>query len=211
MKGILIKDFITIKKSFWQIFLIYAVFSVTGIVASQPSWCAIGTMMASIIPMVLIEIDEGTNWLKYIFCTPVGKKNYVLSKYVIEVFFVVTGYLIVLVGIVLSSLIKKDGALSELGMMTDLIFVSTFLMSSLVVPLSLKVGAVKSRIILVIIYTILGSVIGNFSGYIRNAKPDIFESFSSNLTFHIIVCILSLALFALSYSISLRIVNKKEY
>lgn len=211
MKGILIKDFLTIKKSFWQILLIYGAFSVVGIVTAQPSWCAIGTMMASIIPMVLIEIDEGTNWLKYIVCTPVGKKNYVLSKYVIELLCVAAGYLFIVVGIVASAVITKSNAFSELGMMTALICISTFFMSSFVVPLSLKIGAVKSRIVLVLVYMILGSAIGNFSGYVRNAKPDTFENLISNTGAQIALCIVSLALFVISYYVSLKIVSKKEY
>lgn len=211
MKGILMKDFLTIKKSFWQILLIYGVFSVVGIVTAQPSWCAIGTMMASIIPMVLIEIDEGTNWLKYIVCTPVGKKNYVLSKYAIELLCVASGYFFIVIGLAASVLIKKSNAFSELGMMTALIFVSTFLMSAIVVPLSLKIGAVKSRIVLVLIYTVLGSVIGNFSGYVRNARPDMFEKLVSNTGIQALLCIVSLALFAASYFVSLKIVGKKEY
>lgn len=211
MKGIIIKDILTIKKSFWQIFLIYIVFSAIGIITSQPSWCAIGTMMASIIPMVLIEIDEGTNWLKYIVCTPVGKKNYVLSKYIIELCCVAAGYLVIVAGIAVSSIVKKDNALSEIAMMTALIFISTFFMSSIVVPLSLKVGVVKGRIILVLIYTILGTAIGNFSGYLRNAKPEIFNNISSNAAVHIVICIISLVFFVLSYYVSLKIVSKKEY
>jgi len=167
MKGLLIKDFqfLMQQKKTWVIMLIVSImilFSNSDI----PFVIGYVTMVASFVAIGTISYDEMDNGYTFLFTLPIDIKGYVLTKYILSVMIsvVALGIANVLCMLVSKELFDK----TDLGG-TVLILLLALLMQFVVIPVQLKFGVEKSRIVYLTFAGVLllfGAFFEQFSAYL---------------------------------------------
>lgn len=213
MRGLIIKDFITAKKTGWSVLLIFVIYAAIAVLTGNLMWSGIGITVLSILPCILVEVDERGNWLKYLFCTPVSKRNYVQVKYGLSIFFGLVAYLITLALWVVRGLALQAFHTDGLFFFTALAVMGTLLPTALSLMLTFHFGAVKGRVVTIFVIAGGGAVFGTVAGTFgkSSVSATAIQDVLVKPTTSIALILLSVAFFAASYFISQAIVAKKEY
>ena len=218
MKGLLKKD---LSILFCNKAMLVAAIIVLAAVAFMGSGGGqfIMSYMAIFVPMVInstISYDDMDNGMEYLMTLPVTRRQYVYSKYV---FSAGAGFLCWIFSCVMGTLSNvvhgNQGepeewlflCLSSLGL---LIFIS-----SLIIPVQLKFGAEKAKIVMILI--MVGGA--GMTWFFINIKKAVFPgsiqliSFLNEYPFAYagIVFLFVLAAFFISLFVSVRIFEKKEW
>ena len=215
MKGLILKDIYSMKgmgKSMLFLFIIFCL-------AFKDQGMAVMVTMFTVATTVLVinslALDEMHNWYRIALTMPVSRHQLVLSKYLISVIYALVG---IIAGICSSLLMQAAGwsaaeaSLVGVIAIASVAFLMALLFISLLLPVNLKFGVQKSRLLLlalvalpVLAVTVLTSI-----GIVF---PVMFY-FGVNLSSHAIVFI-SIAVVAVlitgSYLLSVRILKKKEF
>lgn len=174
------------------------------------------TMLASILAVGTISYDEYDNGFAFLMTLPFDRKTYVLEKYLFSLLMSAGAWLI---GVILSCILGAVKS-SPLYILTDLPVLLTlipllYLSAAIMIPLQLKYGAEKSRIALFVIFGIIAILIMAVNRFADNEA--IYNKLSVALdSVHPLailagitaVCVI---LSVLSYFISVRIMEKKEF
>ena len=220
MKGLLIKDLRLLKaqKTFLMTVGGFAIiFSVMN--KYSPFLMPYITMMVAMFAVGTINYDEHNNGGAYLFALPVSRKGYVLEKY---------GYCLLLdvitlmISIVISGITIVIHGETVKGSEFGLLILSTFLISVIIyawmIPIQLKFSAERSRMALtgiVLIAFICGYGMVSV-GKKLGIEVDI-DGFFEMLMRQKTMVLVSVALIAgavmllISYVISLKIMERKEY
>ncbi len=217
MKGLLIKDvkLMMVQKRF--IILIVCLAICLGTFMYDISY--ILGYMAFIMPMLAlgtISYDEFDNGNAFLFSLPISRRGYVREKYVLCL---LMGAASILIGIVLSLVIgtiKGSEMIPEVLMATPAIFGFVCLMIALMMPLQLKFGAEKSKMLLAGAMGVIFAAGMSISSGLASLDMDVAALMEQALTLHTGVMIaaaaaLVLAALAASMAISVRIMEKKEF
>lgn len=209
MKGLLIKDFLLLKKTgrifamLLGLYLIMTIFMNTDM----------GPLMVFLCGMLSISTfayDEQAKWDSYALTMPVSKRDLVLSKYVIAIILCFIGAVAGAILSVASSLDAPFINWTGILMTSGIALCASYLFNSLALPLLYKFGAEKTRVVLLACYAVplIGaSLVLNelekSSGSLLRLQPLL------NLGAILLPFVTIAALFA-SYLLSLRIYNKKD-
>ena len=220
MSGLIEKDLrLTLtRKQTLLIFLIMAFFmgaSIDG--AFIVSYL---TMLGTIIAIGTITYDEYDNGYAFLMTLPFDRKTYVKEKYLFSLLMATASWIFGMIVYVIFSIIRHDpmfmdNILELLVMLTGMIPV-VYLCSAFMIPLQLKYGSERSRTVLFIIYGII-AVIAIGARSLLNDVDNPFAGLDLALnsippyviliTLFIICAILTYV----SYLISVRIMEKKEF
>lgn len=222
MKGLLVKDFnfLLLQKKF--LVLTAAICAVMLMTMEDPTFL-IGylTMMMGIITLSTINYDDFDRGNTFLFTLPITRKEYVLEKYVLTVVVSGIAWLVSDIACVLFSITKIEGYVIMDGIVSSVaIFAVCLLMICFMIPLQLKYGGEKSRVVL---FTVLGIVViaGYFlkllserlKGVVSVDVNGLLQTLSSigvgGLTAIVllVLCIVML----ISILVSMRIMEKKEF
>ncbi|MGN1417412.1 MAG: ABC-2 transporter permease [Oscillospiraceae bacterium] len=170
------------------------------------------TLTCAILTVGTISYDEYDNGYPFLFTLPITRRTYVVGKYI----FCMLGGLIgwcVSVAIFICCILIKGAVLSA----TDLIDAAAFipvlgLITAVMIPVQLKYGAEKSRVALVAV----GGGAWAIGVLAMRFLPDdlqlpAFLSEPDDLTVMLLLIGVCLVTLVVSYLISLRIMEKKEY
>lgn len=226
MKGLLYKDFLIVKKNskiflalllFLSILLPVISLSQTGGADSSPMsnefsgylpvLSAIITLLMAAVGINCMAYDVQANWDPYARALPVERKTIVAAKYV-------TSLLCIAFGTVISTLLSilggvLSGSFHGIFMITALAasVLYSIVYVSIMLPIQLKFGIEKSRIVMILFMAILYSLFFVF----KELVPQGVSFHSVPIVLMIITAILLAAvLCATSYFVSLRIYVKKE-
>lgn len=152
MKGLILKDFIALKKqgkTFLVLFLFYVLFSFMTRNISM-----LGMMVAVIcamMPITTMSFDELCKWDKYALSMPIARKTVVLSKYIFGILFDFAGILIVapisaIMVIITQEMKVRDSLLMILAMGGIAITFLAFIM-----PILFKFGVEKGRMLMLLV------------------------------------------------------------
>ena len=166
----------------------------------------------------LLSYDTFDNGMAYLLTLPGGRKNYVTEKYVfIFLNATIAAMLLSTIGSLLE-LSRGHGitAVQETYMGTLMLYALALTFAFVILPLQLKFGPEKSRIVMLILFAIifLGS---SFIGFIAdklNFNPDALMETLSQIHFAaaaIAIFLLSILLALISWYISQNIMRKKEF
>lgn len=216
MKGLLIKDFrvLLLQKRFLIVMLAITAFMA---VSMGDLNFVVGylTILSAMLTIGTISYDDYDNGFAFLFTLPVTRKDYVLSKYVLCTL-VCTGVWL------LSHIVIFAGKISEgvsvvrsdiLGAVC--ILVVCLFMLSVMIPLQMKFGAEKARVILVAVTGTLFAI-GYLLGSSIKALPQsvtkslaVIESIGeAGLT--VIIALAGIAAMLISLFVSVRIMAKKQ-
>ena len=200
MKGLLIKDFYNIKKQIiWYIGMIIIFFSISVAVKNIAFMVSIGMLVTISIPLTAIAYEEKESWQKFIVASGMSKKIIVFEKYLLGlIFFAVSS-----AGYVAVFFILGENA-SSLTEVLIPVFLQLLILSA-ILPAVFKFGVEKARTFTIIIVVIIMLVLVGFLNYALNIGKDV------EIIICVVLSIISAVFTALSYILSVKIYNKKEF
>lgn len=218
MLGLLMKDFLTLKKYLKTIFFTLLIYAVCGYISDNLDMLiSFSTVLFSMITVTSIAYDENAHWNSYALTMPVSHNMLVLSKYILGCLLCMLGTVIslavaILIFIVNNSLFDNFETLlviAATGIIIGLLFISIYL------PFAFKFGVEKSRIIMVSIFLVPSIIIGitykiapEVINKALNALPILETNPAGTL---ISVTIGILIILTVSFIISAAIFKKKEF
>ena len=217
MKGLFIKDLRLMKNQrnfLITLALMFLVLIVTGVDASF--FMGYVPFLLLIVTMSTITYDEQDNSMGFLMALPVSRQTYVLEKYLLSASFGVGGFAVTFVIFLITE--KAEGCSMTYGdyllvIMGIMVFVILFL--SLMIPIQLKFGSEKGRMVLfAIFFGIIGLVYLVNKVLTVDFTQTAFYQTITQLPMGILMAI-ALVLFVIfvfiSAKISLGVMKKKEF
>ncbi|MBR6821609.1 MAG: ABC-2 transporter permease [Clostridia bacterium] len=217
MKGLLEKD-LRLMISRKQSILIFIVASLFVAFTMEGSFVvSYLTMLFTVIAISTLSYDEYDNGFAFLMTLPFSRKTYVREKYIFTLFAEITAWIVSVILYYAVNMIKgvRLDLLSEAPVLL-MYLPLLFLMACMMLPIQFRFGAEKSRtayfivigglaVLLFIVFKLIGSGDGSI---------DIIEtalSFLLSPVGIITVTAVFLILVAVSYLLSVRIMEKKEF
>lgn len=148
MKGLMIKDFLTLKKSIATMLLMNAFFLIFAYAGGDPSYAVSMTaIMFSMLTLTSMSYDQMTKWDRYALSTPVSRKEVVISKYLLAILLSTASVLLSFTASFFLILPKSDMSAQELMLVAYTVFAVSLVYISIVLPLIYKFGVERTRII----------------------------------------------------------------
>lgn len=215
MTGLIYKDFINVWKSMRTILLLFLLICGVLSVASPGTGTPAGMLcfVACSLPITCLSLDERSGWDRFAAASPLPRWKSVMSKYLVLLF---SGLGAVVVAIVLSAVgFIAKGMTPTLESMSFPLVVAGLSIAAigLTLPFMFKFGSEKGRIFFfLVVFAICGPilVIASMGGDSINAW------IAANATFAVPLLggglfLLVLAILTVSFLISCRIYNKKDF
>lgn len=217
MKGLILKDFLNLKKNF-RIFAVLAlIYGVMSFSSGDPSFFStIFTMLFAILTLSTYSYDELAKWDGYALTMPVSKDNIVQEKYIMMLLLTMIGFTLSLVfSLVLNYIKGYDHYLQ--GLINCAVAAAiVILFYSITLPFITKLGVEKARLIFFAVYIIpfmlimlLKKLSKNDIHEIPKELIDLFYFIQDNIA--IILPIVVIVSLGISYLVSHRIYSKKEF
>lgn len=201
MLGLLLKDFINLKKQILIYCFVATIFIVVGAVSGDISFSFGLTMMISaMLPMSSLYYDEQSNWDKFALTSSISRSKLALSKYVL-------GFILMGIFTVINIIILLIGKSLDAEMVYSLLLLLTvsLIVLSVTLPFIFKFGVEKGRT-LTLAVMLVGIVIAIFSGkFLENMQNIKIEVIST------IAIILAVLVLIISVIISVNIYRKKDF
>lgn len=217
MKGLFIKDLRLMKNQrnfLITLALMFLVLIVTGVDASF--FMGYVPFLLLIVTMSTITYDEQDNSMGFLMALPVSRQTYVLEKYLLSASFGIGGFAVTFVMFLITEKAEGSSMTFEnylLIFMGFLVFVILFL--SLMIPIQLKFGSEKGRMVLfAIFFGIIGLVYLVNKVLTVDFTQTAFYQTITQLPMGILMA-MALVLFVIfvfiSAKISLGVMKKKEF
>ena len=210
MLGLIKKDFLLIKanlKSMVIIFIVYLILAFQGTFDVTFIIPLIGIMLF----ISTFSYDDFNNWNSYAVTLPNGRKNVVRAKYIVSIILtVVLGIGALAIGIGISYTKTNNINLDEIISSLMGTMLSSVIIISLLYPIVFKFGATNGRIILFVVVfgaAGIGALIAQFVDMTSIINMiNRLDSYSL-----IAIPIISVILIGISYLISNKIYQNKEF
>ena len=156
MKGLVLKDLLVLKSAMRIVVIIVVLFSFMGAMSGSAYMSTFASVYAAILPMTCMAYDERSKFNQYAMIMPVKPAYIALSKYI-------TGLVLALAATVISlvtaAISKTDFAAAALSCILIPLVYHTFL-----IPLMLKFGTEKSRLVILIGVVVPAVIFGAVEG-----------------------------------------------
>ena len=217
MKGLLYKDLALMGRQAKLMLLYILVFGVVfmGFMGNTSFALSFISLMMFMFSINCFAYDEQASFDKLTAAAPVPKRAVVLARYLSSLIFWIAGTAgIALVGFVAQG-VKAGGALPDWsGEWPTLVasFALVLLFMAVLFPILYRFGSTKSRLVLILVCCVPVFAVGAVIGVIQDGQttlPALPPAFLSTLPYFA-AAILLLGLL-LSFSLSVRILERKEY
>ena len=202
MKGLLLKDFYNVKNLILYYALVAAVFAVVSVVSSNIYFfCGFMIFISVGLVSSTISYDAQDKWDRYALSSGVSRRTAVLSKYV---FTVVTILCSLALGLILALALGYRQAVDFLPVVAYSF--AGVLSVGIVLPCFFRFGVEKARVIYMIVIV--------FTVALMDGGISLFErlNFAAQAPWMLVLlAVLSVAILAISYFVSLRIYRNKEF
>ena len=218
MKGLLIKDFKLMKNN--AMFLVMIIIISIGCAAGMKNpFFALGyaTALISIFSVNTIAYDEYDNGMAQLFSLPISRKMYVKEKYVFAVLISVVGLTIAtLISVAVSLFMDEQYGIEEwLGILSlSLFFV--ILIQGVIIPVRMKFDSEKHKMAMLVVVGTTAAIGGAVFAIAKACGIDLEAVFDRILitkawTTLVIVIILGILMMLISYKLSIRFMEKREF
>ncbi len=207
MKGLLLKDLYMIRKYCRSYMLIIVVFILVSVASDQNFFFIFyPCLMSGMIPVTLLGYDERSKWSLYCGTLPYTKAQIVSGKYLVGLF----AQLAVIILATLAQAVRMylQGTFDARGYLAlmELVLILSCFSASISLPFIFKYGVEKGRIAY---YIMIGVVCGG-----SVAATGVFETmqtveFSAG-TVMPVLCVAAVAVYALSWYLSIVFYEKRE-
>lgn len=212
LKGLLLKDLLILKRGILIGLAMLIFYGVLGKEFNDASFLAgYFLLFFTLISISSYAYDEQARWTPYALTITMSRSKLVQSKYLLSLIMVIMGFLCSLI-ITIPQLISKSGTfvLTISPIIWGSLYIS-LLINFLIIPILFKLGSENSRMIifaLCAIPTIITILLGK-NNMLPTLSKDLIETITRFLPY---IGVISIVFFGfLSYYISLKIVNKKDF
>ncbi|MDE6520242.1 MAG: ABC-2 transporter permease [Ruminococcus sp.] len=209
MKGLLLKELFTLRKSWFAFTILNVAFAIVGIFGGETGMLLIVPLFMSIWTVSFMNMDEISKWQQYSLALPYGRRKIVSSKYLMililnasSIVFVVFNYFISV------ALGKVDFSADLLFTLMLLSLIMGIVYPSLLLPLVYKLNTEKGRMVLMIMNGIVGGMSVCFTQTTSILGDNIFGNIAGFLPF-IVVAVVAI-LYLLSWQLSIKIYEKRD-
>lgn len=209
MMGLIIKDLLLIKENWKQLLIFALIFIVIGLEGNR-ILTFVPIFLSLMVLLSTFSYDDYNKWNSYAVTLPNGRKNIVRAKYVASIGLSVLAILFTYLMIMISGIMNHQLNLEETTVTLLGCWSAVVLLQSFMYPLIFKVGLEKGRIFLFVLFIGVSALLGLVFQNIKISLPTEVISFLE----HYLVIILPLVmiiLLSISYKISEKIVQKKEF
>lgn len=160
MTGLILKDFLNLKKQIMPLLFFMAVYVVIAVISKNASFFSGMVMIFSaMLPISACSYDERSGFNKYALTMPVSRKELVLSKYIMS---------LILIAVASTTsffcfMLVTPGTFNENLLSTLSLASLAVLIVSVSLPFVLKFGAEKGRYIMIGVSAFAGAAIALFA------------------------------------------------
>lgn len=175
------------------------------------------TMLATITAIGTISYDEFDNGFAFLMTLPFDRKTYVREKYLFSLILAAAAWGVGFILYCIGGVIRHSAVspVSELPMLLSLLPV-LYLSASIMIPLILKYGSEKSRVVLFMIFGIIAIVLFGAKSFFSGSSNILAEltkfldSMHPTVVFAVLTAICAILAY-ISYLRSIQIMEKKEF
>lgn len=208
MRGLVLKDLLSLKGTFMILAAFVAVYAVIGFVGNSSSMITgVLAIVVMMMPANSISYDEFYHWDRYVLTMPISRKMVVQSKYL---FCFILAAFVFVVGSILSILVT--GELWEGIFSNAFVALISLLISTIALPCMLKWGAQKGRMVIVFLCGAAGAVLAILMGTLKwgELKSIVGGSISMELLL-VIVAVITAITVIISYGVSCKLYLHKQF
>lgn len=210
MKGLLLKDIGLLKNMKVMIaiyFILGAIFSFTNTQFILGT-CYVATF-SGMLGIGTLSYDEYDNGNAYLLTLPITRKEYVLEKYILTFSCILGGVCCITLWVCIVSMIRQYSFENVLTEFVVAVMITT-LISAVILPVQLKYGAEKSKLALLIIAILVGICSAMILKNIDVTTWHLLQ-YLTPLKINLIAVIIGCICVLISFAISVKIMEKKEY
>ncbi len=217
MKGLILKDFMNLKKNARMCVMLTAFYLVFAIATKDTDTLSVVLVMFfAIFTLSLYSYDDLAKWDAYALTMPVTKVDMVKSKYIMMVLLTIIGAVLNSVLTILINTLNEAASIFNGFSVIGGGIAIVFLFYSILLPFITKLGVEKARLIFFVVYfipfitiMIIKRMAGDREFVLPEKLIDIIEVI---VRYSYVFIPLTVAiLLAVSYSISVRIYCRKEF
>ncbi|MFY0517196.1 ABC-2 transporter permease [Lysinibacillus sp. UGB7] len=208
MTALLVKDLMTFQRQlksqaiFLIAILIMSVFMQQGAILFS-----FIVLIVTIQAITALTYDELCNWDKYANTLPISKGEIVLSKYILSIILMIIGLVIALPFVILINRYTNNISTTDFFLIFSLIVTVAFCMLAMLLPIYIKFGSIKGRMVVIALCFIPGFLLGLLEGYVTN----FFVILSKLKDYSYLAPFVGLFILWLSYLISTGIYKRKDF
>lgn len=207
MKGLLLKDLYMMAKYCRSYLLIAAVFIAVSFVGNDNMFFIFyPCLLCGMIPVNLLGYDERSRWLQYSETMPYSRAQIVSGKYLIGLGAQSAMLLVTSIAQAIRMNMNNSFSASDYLVMIMLLLIMSMLSSSICLPFIFKLGVEKGRMAY---YVMVGIVCGG-SVVASTVLRDAMQSGIKPNGVLALVAILGIAIYALSWYLSIVFYKKRE-
>ncbi|KGR81372.1 ABC-2 transporter permease [Lysinibacillus boronitolerans] len=206
MVGLILKDLMTIQRQMKAQAFVLVFLLVMAIFMQQSSMLlAIIVFIVTIQAITALSYDEQSKWDKYANTLPISKADIVFSKYILSVMLMIIGLVMALPILFFINFFTNNE--TEFFLTFNLIVTLALCSLAVLLPIYIKFGSIKGRIVLIALCFIPGFLTGMFKEYI----PDMPQTFLYLKQYVYLTPFGGLLLLCLSSLVSTAIYKRKEF
>ena len=212
MKGLIIKDIcnqLGQLKAFAMMLVIFIVCFANSAEGTLIIMCAV---YATVMVISNLAMDESCQWEIFALTMPVTRRQLVLAKYIVAIFYALLGIVVGTAATLITRLLgfgSGDATFWELLQISVVGIVIAAIFISLLLPVDFKYGVQKGRLVLFGVAAFIGG-----GGVLLSGKEDMLDGFFSRFSGTVgglFFGALTLLLLLIYFTISSRIMEKKEF
>jgi len=216
MRGLIEKDLRLTFSRKRTLLVFFVVALIMGISTEGTFIVGYLTMFSIIVAIGTMSYDEFDNGFAFLMTLPFSRKSYVREKYLFSLVLALAAWILGIIFYCIGKVVKQEALdFQELLPMLLTIMPLIYLMAPLMIPLQLKFGSEKSRIVLFVLFGILAILL--FGSSKISGLQDIIASLMalisglSPLILFLAALAVTMLLTFISYLLSIRIMAKKEF
>lgn len=210
MKGLIFKEIITTFKNNKLSVIVIPVFALFGIFNNQNMFLMIVPALFAMLPLGQMTHDELCHWDRFVQCLPVNKKKIVSSKYamVIVLSLIATFIIGAVMGIINY---RNNGSVNEVIFMMICSMMIGLSVPCISIPINLKFGTAKGRLIyLIIVGIICGTMPALLLSDSGKLSAKMVKLFSNTAVLSVVSFAIFVAMILISWLISIKIYEAQE-
>lgn len=208
MAGLILKDLMSIQRQIKSQAIMLTFFLFISIFMQQ------ALMLFTIIIFIVtfqtitaLTFDEQSNWDKYANTLPISKGDIVLSKYILSILLMLIGLIFALPIVFIIHRFTNNWESAEFFLTFNLLVTLAFCMLALLLPIYIKFGSIKGRMVLIALCFIPGFLFG----LLKENVPDMTLILSNLRQYMFLAPLAGLLILWLSSLISTTIYQRKEF
>lgn len=212
MMGMVYKDFLVQRKQLGYYIAFFIMYTVLAVMEIMPTaiMYTMTVLIGMLVPMSTFAYDDLARWNKYAAATPAGRRGVVAGKYVFSLLAVLLAAAFSAVLVVAVLMLKPElGAVDEMLIGLLICTLISILIDAVILPVFIKFGSEKSRVISIIIFVaIFGGIL--LLGQLAETMDGIVIPEWFFLALPGLLVLLTIGGYIISYFIARGIFEKKE-